>query len=93
MATRQADTVTAPSFSSLLTAHYYAFSTASPHWRVFDISGCLPPGGRLYLRLNLAVSYSQLIQFSLMSAQVCNTTGTREQIWLSSDLPIKVHFT
>ena len=89
MATRQADTVTAPSFSSLLTAHYYAFSTASPHWRVFDISGCLPPGGRLYLRLNLAVSYSQLIQFSLMSAQVGHTQYIDVCQQLSLDLPIK----
>jgi len=69
MATYYADSRTAPYFHTKIVSHYFEFSGSHPSWKMFDISKCLSNADRLYLRLTLQVSYGQLIQFSLATAQ------------------------
>ena len=56
MVTHLADSSRAPTFHSSVTNHYYHFTSSPPHWRVYDISSCVPYKDRLYLKLNLQVS-------------------------------------
>merc|ERR1711892_30537 len=69
MITYHASSRTAAYFHTTIINHYFEFSSASPHWKVYDISSCMAFQDRLFLKLNLQVSYSQLIQFSLTAAQ------------------------
>merc|ERR1719270_1422678 len=69
MVTYHANSITAANFHTKVVNHYYHFTSSPPHWKVYDISSCVPYSDRLYLKLNLQVSYSQLIQFSLTAAQ------------------------
>ena len=56
MVTHLADSSRAAVFHSSVTNHYYHFTSSPPHWRVYDISSCVPYKDRLYLKLNLQVS-------------------------------------
>jgi len=69
MATYYADSRTAPYFHTKIVSHYFEFSGSHPSWKMFDISKCLSNADRLYLRMSLHVSYGQLVQFSLATAQ------------------------
>ncbi|XP_023323540.1 uncharacterized protein LOC111697687 isoform X3 [Eurytemora carolleeae] len=69
MATYYADSRTAPYFHTKVESHYFEFSSSHPSWKLFDISKCLSNNDRLYLRITLNVTYGQLVQFSLATAQ------------------------
>lgn len=70
LATYHAETRTSSFFKATSMSHYFHFSTAAPHWTVFDISRCVPRSSdRLYLRIGLLVGYAQLVQQGLPAAQ------------------------
>ena len=87
MITYHASSRTAAYFHTTIINHYFQFSSASPHWKVYDISSCTPFQDRLFLKLNLQVSYSQLIQFSLTAAQDSIQTALASEAHVS---PLRV---
>jgi len=69
-------------------SHYFHFSTAPPHWAVFDISRCVPRSSdRLYLRMGLIVGYAQLVQQGLPAAQDALRAGLASRAGIS---PLRV---
>ena len=87
MITYLASSRTVACFHTTFINHYFTFSPVSPNWKVYDISSCTPFQDRLFLKLNLQVSYSQLIQFSLTAAQDSIQTALASEAHVS---PLRV---
>lgn len=68
MTTFTAESKNSSKFASKITSHYIEFNPTQPPWKYFDVSTCMRDSERLYLKLTLDVSYSQLVQFSLQKA-------------------------
>jgi len=68
MTTFIANSKNSSGFHTRVTSHYVDFNPTQPDWNFFDISMCVRPTNRMFLKVTLEVSYSQLIQFSLQKA-------------------------
>eukprot|EP00095_Tigriopus_kingsejongensis_P005577 maker-scaffold12_size759060-snap-gene-5.13 protein:Tk05577 transcript:maker-scaffold12_size759060-snap-gene-5.13-mRNA-1 annotation:"hypothetical protein CGI_10027868" len=56
-------------FDYCLMSHFIEFNPSKPSWRDFDISTCVHPSKRLFLKVTIDVTYSQLIQFNLQTSK------------------------
>ena len=69
MTTYHAQHKNAPYFTFEKTSHFIQFSAAQPHWKLFDISGCVSPNDRLFLKVTLQVTYRKLVKHGLPATE------------------------